>query len=188
MQKEFDMIDLGNMKYFLGIEIHQSANGIFVGQQKYAIDIIQKFIMTNFKSADTPIFQGTKLSKEDVAPSVDSTLYKSLVGSLLYLTTTRPDIMFVASFVSRFMQSPKITLWKVSKMILRYIAGTIDYGLFYTHSENCSLSGYIDNDYAGSLDDRKSTSGYVFHLGTNLIMAFFLVNKNMPLISFKISE
>ena len=103
MKVEFDMTDLGVMKYFLRIEIHQSDNGIFVGQQKYATDIIQKFRMINCKPADTPIAQGTKLSKEDVAPSIDFTLYKSLVGSLLYLTVTRPDIMFVTSFVSRSM-------------------------------------------------------------------------------------
>ena len=115
MQAEFDMTDLGVMKYFLGTEIHQSDNGIFVGQQKYATDIIQKFRMTNCKSADTPIAQGTKLSKQDVAPSVDPTLYKSLVGSLLYLTATRPDIMFATSCVSTFMHSPNITHWKVAK-------------------------------------------------------------------------
>jgi len=99
---KFDMNDLGVMKYFLGIKIQQYPNGIFVDKQKYAIGIIQKFKMTNCKLVDTPITHGNKLRKEDVAPLVYPTLYKSLVCSLLYLTITRPDIMFEASFVSRY--------------------------------------------------------------------------------------
>ena len=103
MQTELDMTYLGVMKYFLGIEIHQSANGIFVSQQKYATDIIQNFRMTKWKQTNTPISQGTNLRIQYVAPLVHSTLYKSVVGSLLYLTTTRPNIMFATSFSSRFM-------------------------------------------------------------------------------------
>ena len=97
------------MKYFLGIEIFQFANVIFFCQQKYVTDIIQKFRMANCKPVDTTISQGNILSNEDISPLVDPTLYKSLVGSLLCLTATRHDIMFEASFVSRVMQSPKIT-------------------------------------------------------------------------------
>lgn len=100
MQTKFVVTDLGVMKYFSDIEIHQFTNGIFVGQQKYATDIIQKLRIMNCKPADTPIAQGTKLSKEDVAPPVDSTMYTSLFGSLLYLTSTRFDIMFAASFTA----------------------------------------------------------------------------------------
>lgn len=114
--------------------------------------------MTNCKHADKPISQGTKLRKEDIALPVDSILYKSLVSILLYFTSTRPDIMFVASFVSKFMQSPNISLYKVAKMILRYIAGIKGYGLFYRYSKKISPSRYTDSDYAGILDDPKSTS------------------------------
>jgi hypothetical protein len=107
MQSEFEMTDLGIMKYFLGIEVNQSAKGIFVCQQKYAADIIKRFLMEGCNPAKTPIPLGTKLSKNDEGSIVDSTLYKSLVGSLLYLTTTRPDIMYATNLVSRFMESPK---------------------------------------------------------------------------------
>lgn len=112
---EFEMTDLGLMKYFLGIEVEQSAHGIFVCQQKYATDILRRFRMDICKPAETPIALGTKLSKSDEGSTVDSTLYKSLVNSLMYLTATRPDIMFVASFVSIFMESPKDSPWKVGK-------------------------------------------------------------------------
>ena len=163
------MTDLGIMKYFLGIEVHQSAKGIFVCQQKYAADILKRFRMEGCNPAETPIPLGTKLSKNDEGPTVDSTLYKILVGSLLYLTATRPDIMYATNFVSRFMESPKVSHWNMAKMITRYVSGTLNFGLWYTQSNDNNLSGYTNSDFAGSLDDRKSTLGHAFHLGTNLI-------------------
>jgi hypothetical protein len=125
--------------------------------------------MEGCNPAETPIPLGTKLSKNDEGSIVDSTLYKSLVGSLLYLIATRPDIMYATSLVSRFMESPKDSHWKMEKRILRYVAGTLKFGLWYTKSDSNQLSSYTDSDFAGSLDDRKSTSGHVFQLGTNLI-------------------
>jgi hypothetical protein len=185
MQSEFEMTDLGIMKYFLGIEVDQSTKGIFVCQKKYATDIIKRFRMEECNPAETPIPLGTKLSKKDEGPTVDPTLYKSLVGSLLYLTTTRPDIMYAASLVSRFMESPKDSHWKMVKRILRYVAGTLNFGLWYTQSDDNHLSGYTDSDFAGSLDDRKSTSGHVFHLGTNLIS---WASKKQPIVSISSAE
>jgi hypothetical protein len=169
MQYEFEMRDLGIMKYFLGIEVDQSTKGIFVCQQKYAANIIKIFCMEDYNPTKTLIPLGTKLSKQDEGPTVDSTLYKILVGSLLYLTTTMPDIMYAADYVSRFMESPKDSHWKMEKMILRYVVGTLNFVLWYTQSDDSHLSDYIENDFAGSLDERKSTSGHAFYLGTNLI-------------------
>jgi hypothetical protein len=100
---------------------------------------------------------------------MDSTLYKMFVGSLLYLIETWPDIMYANDFVSRFMVSPKYSHWKMVKRITSNVIGTLNFGLWYTQYEDNHLSRYNDNDFAGSLDDRKSTSGYAFHLGTNLI-------------------
>jgi hypothetical protein len=185
MQSEFEMTDLGIMKYFLGIEVDQSTKGIFVCQQKYAADIIKRFCMEDCNPAETPIPLGTKLSKKDEGPTVDPTLYKILVGSLLYLTTTRPDIMYASSLVSRFMESPKDSHWKMVKRILRYVAGTLNFGLWYTQSDDNHLSGYTDSDFAGSLDDRKSTSGHAFHLGTNLIS---WASKKQPIVSISSAE
>jgi hypothetical protein len=115
MQSKFEMTDLGIMKYFLGIEVHQSAKCIFVCQQKYATNIIKRFRIEEYNPTETSIPLGTKLSKNDEGPVVDSTLYKILVGSLLYLTATRPDIMYAANLVSRFMESPKDFHWKMAK-------------------------------------------------------------------------
>ena len=87
----------------------------------------------------------------------------------MYLTTTRPNLMYDVSLISRFMESPKDSHWKVGKIILRYVAGTLGYGLWYTHTPDSTLTGYTESDFASSLDDRKITFGYAFHLGTNLI-------------------
>jgi hypothetical protein len=107
MQYEFEMIDLGIMIYFLGIEVDQSTKGIFCCQQKYATNIIKIFCMEKCNPIETPIHLGTKLIKKDEILTVDYTLYKILVGSLLYVIETRPDIMYAIEFISRFMESPK---------------------------------------------------------------------------------
>ena len=103
------MVDLGLMKYFLGIEVIQYEDAIFICQSKYANVVLKRFIMLNCKPAVTPIATGTKLSKEDDGSRVDPTMYKRLIGSLMYLTATRPDIMFLVSLISRFMETPKST-------------------------------------------------------------------------------
>lgn len=169
MEKEFEMTNLGQMKYFLGLEIEQLKEGIFVCQQRYGHSVLTRFKMSNCKPAVTPIVPGTKLSKYDPSPTVNSTLYKQLVGSLMYLTSTRPDIMLSVSIISRFMETPTEAHWKAGKRILRYVAGTLQHGIYYSNSHGSQLIGYSDSDYAGSIDDRKSTTGYAFHIGTELI-------------------
>ena len=124
MKKEFDMTDLGLMRYFLGIQVTQNDQGIFICQSKYATDLLKRFKMTNVNSAPTLVALGLKLSKNDESPNVDPTLFKRLVGSLLYLIATRPDIMHGVSLISRFMDKPKEIHWKDGKRILRYIART----------------------------------------------------------------
>jgi hypothetical protein len=111
MKTEFEMVDLGMMKYFLGIEVKQSEDGIFICQNKYAKDILKRFRMVNCKPVVTPIETGTKLSKNDKGSCVDPTLYKRPFGSLMYLKTKRYDIMFVVSLISRFMENLKSTHW-----------------------------------------------------------------------------
>ena len=103
----------------------------------------------------------------------------------MYLTTTRLDSMYVVSLISTFMESPKYSHWKVGRGILRYVAGTLVYGLWYTHTPDSTLTGYTDSDFPGSLDDRKITSGYAFHLGTNLIS---WASQKQPIVSMSSAE
>ena len=125
--------------------------------------------MQECQAAITPTVMGLKLSREDSSKDFDPSLYKSIVGSLMYLTTTRPDIMYAVSLISRFMERPKEAHWQAAKRILRYVKGTKMFGILYNVSEHSDLVGYTDSDWAGSVDDRKSTSGYVFHMGSGAI-------------------
>ena len=141
--------------------------------------------MDNSKPVPTPVATGTKSSKDDEGADVNPTLFKRLVGSLMYLTVTRPNIMQGVSLISRFMETPKDTQWSVGKRILRYIAGTRDYGIMYSSTKKKELIGYTDSDFAGSLDDRKSTFGYVFHLGSGVIA---WASKKQPIVTLSSAE
>jgi len=169
MKKVFEMNDLGKMTYFLGMEVNQSSQGIFVSQKKYATEILKKFCLDKCKLVSTPAVQGEKLMKEDESGLVNASIYRSLIGSLLYLLATRPDIMYATSVLSRFMHLPTETHLRAAKRILRYIRGTIDYGVFYKRTTSMKLLGFTDSDWVGSQDDMKSTSGYCFTLGSGVI-------------------
>eukprot|EP00253_Pinus_taeda_P001803 PITA_01803 len=167
--RTFDMTDLGLLHYCLGVEVWQTENHIFLSQSKYAKNLVDRFRMQNCKPATTPMAPGLKLSAQSFSHLVDETLFRQLVGSLIYLTATRPDISFAVSYISRFMSAPKADHWIAAKRVLRYVHGTSNYGLLYTRSFDPILSGYTDSDWAGSIDDRKSTAGYVFSLGSGAV-------------------
>lgn len=162
----FEMTDMGLMCYFLGLEVSQMDNGIFISQKKFASDILKKFNMKDCKSVLTPVAEKMKLSKDEGGENVNVTTYKSLIGSLRYLVATRPDISFGVGLLSRFMEEPKESHWAVAKRILRYIKGTSNDGIFYSTNEVVKLVGYTDSDWAGDIETRKSTSGYAFYLGS----------------------
>ncbi|KAJ4764255.1 polyprotein [Rhynchospora pubera] len=170
MMKKYEMNDLGMLHYFLGIEIDQRDDGVFISQKKYAQSILSKFNMENCNPVKTPLLVNEKLMKDDGSGNADAAQYRSLVGSLLYLTTTRPDIMYASGLLSRFMHQPSKMHYGVAKRVLRYIQGTKDYGLMFERNEreDIELFGYCDSDWAGSLDDMKSTSGYCFTLGSGI--------------------
>ena len=168
MTNEFEMTNLGPMKYFLGIQVKQEPGRIFISQAKYAYDLLKRFNMIDCKPAETPMSLSEKLSKNDGKEKVDESIYRSLVGSLIYLTNTRPDIVYSVSIVSRFMDNPSKAHFAAAKRILRYVNGTKNFGIMYKKEEDNRLKGYTNNDWAGSLDDRKSTSGYIFCLGTKV--------------------
>ncbi|KAG6390348.1 hypothetical protein SASPL_148082 [Salvia splendens] len=141
--------------------------------------------MEDCKPINTTVECGIKLSKNDKEEKVDLTLYKSLVGSLRYLTCTRPDILYATGLVRRYIENPTTTHFKVAKRILRYLKGTIDYGLLYSATNDYMLVGYSDSDWAGDTDDRKSTSGYVFYMGDT---AFTWMSKKQPIVTLSTRE
>jgi hypothetical protein len=172
MKKEFEMTDMGRMKFFLGVEVHQDDNGIHICQKKYAREVLQKFKMWNSNSVRNPIIPGTATSK-DGGNTVDATLFKQLVGSLMYLTVTRPDLMYVVCLIARYMANPREEHLLIAKRVLRYLRGTVELGIFYKRSSSLNMAaylvGYTDSDYARDSDDRKSTSGYVFLLNGSAV-------------------
>eukprot|EP00253_Pinus_taeda_P003667 PITA_03667 len=154
---------------FTGIEVVQNEKGIFISQARYVNQVLSRFNMQECKAAITPTVMGLKLSRENSSKDFDPSLYKSIVGSLMYLTATRPDIMYAVSLISRFIERPKEAHCQAAKRILRYVKGTKMFEILYNVSEHSDLVGYTDSDWAGSVDDRKSTSGYVFHMGSGAI-------------------
>jgi hypothetical protein len=131
MQQEFEMSMLGELSLFLCLQIHQSEKGIFISQSKYLKEILKKFGMENCAPVSTPITTSCKLSKDDDASEEDQTMYRSMIGSLLYLTASIPNIMEVVGLVGRFQSNPKETHVLAIKKIFRYLQGTSDYGMWY---------------------------------------------------------
>ncbi|XP_040934516.1 uncharacterized mitochondrial protein AtMg00810-like [Gossypium hirsutum] len=159
MQDVFEMTDLGLMTYFLSMEVNQNEHGIFMSQQTFTLKILNKFCMTNCKPASTPMVQREKIFCKSDHKRVDKKGYRSLVGCLLYLTVTMPDIMYGMSLLSRFMHCSNIAYFKVAKRVLRYVKGTLNFGVKFEKAEELKLLGYSDSDWAGSADDMKNTSG-----------------------------
>ena len=185
MKREFDMTDLGRMRYFLGLEVLQKSNGIFISQHKYALEVLKRFGMDKSNSVHNPIVPGFKLVKDEGGVKVDKTYYKQVVGNLMYLTATQPDMMFVVSLISRYMENPTEMHLQVTKRALRYLKGTTDFGIFYKKEGDEELVAYTDSDYAGDLEDRKSTSGYVFLLSSGVVS---WTSKKQPVVSLSTTE
>ncbi|KAL7594468.1 hypothetical protein Lser_V15G31405 [Lactuca serriola] len=141
--------------------------------------------MLECKPISTPIEQNSKICAHEGKELDDGTMYRQLVGSLIYLTLSRPDIAYAVGVMSRYMQSPKKPHLDAARRILRYVKGTINYGLLYKRGEDCKLVGYCDADYAGDHDTRRSTTGYVFKLGSGPIS---WCSKRQPTVSLSTTE
>ena len=141
--------------------------------------------MSNCKTSPTPIITSLKLRKDDEGSTVDPTLFKRMVGSLMYLTKTRLDNMYVVSLISTFMESPKDSHWKTGKRIMRYVSGTKDLGIMYSTSKKFKIIGYIENDNGDNLDDRKRTYGYTFHFGIGVVS---WDSKKQPIVTLSSAE
>lgn len=163
------MSDLGPLSYYLSIEVKQQSNGTFLSQSSYAAKILEKCGMSNCNVVQTPMEARLHFSKYSTCEPVDPTLYRSIVGSLRYLTHTRPDITYAVGIVSRYMEKRATDHLAAVKHILRYVKGTLNFGCFCKSGEEISMSlcGYSDSDLAGDVDDRKSTTGVIFYLGSS---------------------
>ena len=168
MMSVFEMTDLGLMSFFLGMEVKQAEHEVFICQKKYAKEILKKFKLEDCKAVSTPMNQKEKLCKEDGAEKVDQAQFRKIVGCLMYLTATRPDILNAVSILSRFMHCASELHFKAAKRVIRYVKGTCNFGIRYTRSREFKLVGYSDSDWGGSIDDLKSTSGYCFSLGSGV--------------------
>ncbi|PRQ42077.1 putative RNA-directed DNA polymerase [Rosa chinensis] len=185
MKDEFDMSDLGMMRYFLGVEVVQNEAGIYICQKKYASEILERFGMEKANSVRNPIVPGFKLMKDEGGVKVDATMYKQIVGSLMYLTATRPDLMYVVSLISRFMSSPTELHMQAAKRVLRYLKGTVNLGVLYRRNGEEKLEAFTDSDYAGDVDDRKSTSGYIFMFSDGAVS---WSSKKQPVVTLSTTE
>ena len=169
LQKSFHMKDLGVLAYFLGLEIQTDKHGIFLSQHKYAMDLVAAAGLQDLSPLDTPMEINVKLRKDEGELLQDPTIYRTLVGSLIYLTNTRPDLSYAVQQVSQFMASPRHLHMAAVKRIIRYVKGTLQRGLCYPARTSSTLHAYSDADYAGCSDTRRSTTGWCMFLGPALI-------------------
>eukprot|EP00253_Pinus_taeda_P009459 PITA_09459 len=176
---------LGELTYFLGLQVQQNKDDIFLSQTKYLKQILKKYGMEDSKPVCTPMVTGCSLSANDESAAVHQPTYKSMIGSLLYLTGTRRDIMHAVGIVGRFQANPKETHLQAIKRIFKYLQGTQGYGLWYPRGTDLTLHAYTDANWAGSVDDRKSTSGGAFFKGPRLVSWF---SKKQSSIALSIAE
>ncbi|KAK6125405.1 hypothetical protein DH2020_040832 [Rehmannia glutinosa] len=185
LKSKFEMSMMGKLNFFLGLQIKQSQEGIYISQSKYTKELLKKFGIEEGRTVTTPMATNIKIDTDEKGKSVDQTKYRGMIGSLLYLTASGPDILYVVCICARFQSNPKQSHLSAVKRIFRYLKGTIQYGLFYPDNENFSLKGYSDSDYAGNIDDCKSTSGSCQFLGDCFVSWF---SKKQNCISLSTTE
>jgi hypothetical protein len=169
MSRKFEMSMMGELTFFLGLQIKQTREGTFMHQGKYTKDMLKKFDMDEAKPLSTPISTTMALDEDKEGEAVDQKEYQSMIGSLLYLTAMRPNIQFVVCLCTRFQSSPHTSHRQAIKRILRYLHFTPEFGLWFSASSSLSLYRYSDVDYVGCRVERKSTSGTCQFLGFSLV-------------------
>ncbi|GKA21830.1 putative ribonuclease H-like domain-containing protein [Tanacetum coccineum] len=169
MHKRFQMSSMGELTFFLGLQVKQKDDGIFISQDKYVTDILKKFDFATVRTSSTPMETNKALLKDEEAADVDVHLYRLMIGSLMYLTTSRPDIMFAVCACARFQVTPKTSHLHAVKRIFRYLKGHPKLGLWYPRDSSFDLEAFSDSDYAGASLDRKSTTGGCQFLRRRLI-------------------
>ncbi|GJZ04041.1 putative ribonuclease H-like domain-containing protein, partial [Tanacetum coccineum] len=169
MHKKFQISSIGELTFFLGLQVMQRDDGIFISQDKYVADILKKFEFVTMKITSTLIETNKALLKDKEAENVDVHLYRSMIRSLMYLTASRPDIMFVVCACARFQVTPKTSHLHAVKRIFRYLKGQPKLGLWYPRDSPFDLEAFTDSDYVRASLDRKSTTGGCQFLGKRLI-------------------
>ncbi|GKE36864.1 putative ribonuclease H-like domain-containing protein [Tanacetum coccineum] len=157
----FQMSSMGECTFFLGLQVKQQPNGIFISQDKYVADILKKFDFCYIRTATTPIESNKPLVKDEDGVDVDVHVYRSMIGSLMYLTASRPDIMFAVCACARFQVNLKASHLNAVKMIFRYLKHQPKLGLWYPRDSPFELEAFLDSDYRGANLDRKSITEYV---------------------------
>ncbi|GJY98941.1 retrovirus-related pol polyprotein from transposon TNT 1-94 [Tanacetum coccineum] len=165
MSSKFQMSMMGQISFFLGLQISQNPRGIFINQSKYANEILKKFDLHKSDPVDTPMVERTKLDEDLSGIPVDQTQYRSMIGSLMYLTASRPDLVFAVCMCARYQSKPTKKHLEAVKRVFRYLQGTINMGLWYPKDTAMALTAYADADHAGCQDTRRSTSGSAQFLG-----------------------
>ncbi|GJU40972.1 retrovirus-related pol polyprotein from transposon TNT 1-94 [Tanacetum coccineum] len=187
MHSRFEMSLMGEMKFFLGLQIHQSPKGIFINQAKYALEILKKHNMDNCHSIGTPLATKPKLDVDLSGEPVDQSDYRSKIGSLMYLTSSRPDLVQAVCYCARYQARPTQKHLKEVKRIFKYLKGTINMGLWYPKDSGFELTSFLDADHARCIDTRKSTSGGIQFLGDKLV-SWMLKKQNCTAMSLAEAE
>ncbi|GKB24308.1 putative ribonuclease H-like domain-containing protein [Tanacetum coccineum] len=169
MHKRFQMSSMGELTFFLGLQVKQQPDGIFISQNKYVVDILKKFDFWSIRTATTPIESNKPLVKDEDGVDVDVYVYKSMIGSLMYLTASRPYIMFAVCACARFQVNPKASHLNAVKIFFRYLKHQPKLGLWYPRDSPFELEAFSDSDYGGASLDRKSTTCGCQFLGRRLI-------------------
>nr|KYP49610.1 Retrovirus-related Pol polyprotein from transposon TNT 1-94 [Cajanus cajan] len=181
----FKIKDLGNLKYFLGLEVARNKSGIHLSQRKYVLDILSDCGMMASRPVSTPMDYTSRLSASSGTPLADPSSYRRLLGRLIYLTTTRPDISYVVHHLSQFMSAPSTAHSQAIFRILRYLKQAPGSGLFFPTNSSLHLKAFSDSDWAGCLDTRRSITGFSVYLGDSLIS---WRSKKQPTVSRSSSE
>ena len=169
LNKSFKLKDLGNLKYFLGLEVARLAKGILINQRKYALELLSKTGYLGCKPAKTPMQQNMQLSQDDGELLTDPSMYRRLIGKLIYLTITRPDLTYSVNKLSQFLSQPRRPYLQAVYRILQNIKGSQGKGIFFSASSSLQLKAFSYSDWAAGPDSRKSVIGFCIFLGDSLI-------------------